>query len=259
MVDVALYDAEITLTGPAAGQVGDALVSPPRLHLSATVASTLTLDVSDPDHDLRDVYLGVGAVTDHTRWGVAAIRRAGLRTRLVLEPMVVLALRAGVAAYSVPAGSTTITELVERVGHEAGVPVAVDPSRHTVAQAVRRDGDAWVFTSMVAQAAGRWRYCDGTALVVASPRWLLDQAATASSVTAAAVGGIDYTTDVGLPLESAAADVDPTVWLPRLGEPTVLDDAGAASGRWLVTEYRATLGEGSGRVVWTRPQRGSSW
>lgn len=254
--DVSLLSGLLTFAGPARSAVRTALAAAPRVRLDTAGTSTLTLECIDPDHELPAQLPGLTATAAGVTWSPVALKRREDRVTLVLEDDVVVRLRKAAGPLSVPAGSTTVNELATRLTHPVDVPVLLEPTRHTVRSAFTSFGSAWKALGDLATVTDRWRYSDGTRLVMATPTWLLTQPAVELREDAGDLGTVEYCLDVSKDHDVAAATISTP---PALGDVIDLVDLGPASGRWLTAAYSTTLGEDTGRVTYVRPRSDELW
>lgn len=255
MYDIAALDGVVAFDGPAVRTVRAAIMGPPRVDLSASVASTLTVDCDDDDADLAASLAGLTASTGSHTWRLRWVRRfASGVLRLTFEDDITTRLRRHAHTLSVPAGSTTANELVERLAAPAGVPLTLDPARVTVRAAFTLDGSAWDGAGVLAEQAGRWRFSTGARLVHATPAWLLTRPAISLSGDTGVVG---WTIDAARGYDTAT--VDAIDWVPTMGDVVDLTAMGPAAGRWLVAGFRGTLGDDTGSVALTRPRAEDPW
>lgn len=215
--------------------------APVRVTETIVGASHVHVDVEPDDGVVAGFLRGAsGAITesDGRRWAFAGVRTSARRIRLTWEDATVARLRAHVPALAVPAGSVTLTDLVQRLAADAGVPVRVEPLLERIPAALPRQG-AWSLVRGLAEhafvdAAGVW--------VVGSDAWLR---AASEPVDAVAEDGhvrdVDVLLDTGRP-ESVATLLVDVEWEPRPGDTIRLPEVDT-TGTWLVTHRVTDLEE----------------
>jgi len=215
--------------------------APVRVTETIVGASHVHVDVEPDDGVVAEFLRGAsGAITesDGRRWAFAGVRTSAKRIRLTWEDSTVARLRTHVPPLAVPAGSVTMTDLVQRLGADAGVSTHVEPRADRIPAALPRMG-AWAMVRDLAErsfvdSAGVW--------IVGSDEWLCAGSVPvdASSETGQ-VRDVDVLLDTGR-AESVAtvlADVD---WAPRPGDTIRLPEVDT-TGTWLVTHRVTDLEE----------------
>lgn len=249
----------LTHGGDHAATWHEFLAQPPVLRATTAGASTLRLEYDDPDNTLTPLlpHLSVTVDATGTVWAPAAVRRRPGRLAVTCEDATTRRLRAVRSQLTIPAGSTTINELITRLADEAGpVGLLLEDTRQTLTAVIVRTGSSWDMAGEAADRCGRWRFVDDVlaGLVVASPAWLLANQTGGTVDDDDTITGISWQahTEQGYDTAGALLEGSP----PRLGSVATLTGVGPVEGDWLVSATETTLGGGQTRVTWTRPASG---
>ncbi|MCB9377083.1 MAG: hypothetical protein H6515_14605 [Microthrixaceae bacterium] len=188
-----------------------------------------------------------GALIGGRRYELAGIRTGRHRTRLVWEDAWAQTLRRARGMLSIPAGSTTITELATRLAAWAGVPADIDPDAGPLHTPVQRTRSSW---DLLRALPGVRTYTTPAGLVVGRDTWLHGRRAPyAVAEDTDAVRDIDVHLDSGLATATATLLVDQQ-WPAQVGDPITLDDLDDAP--WLVASIVQDHGTDTATATATR-------
>ena len=224
--------------------------APVRVTETIVGASHVHVDVEPDDGVVAGFLRGAsGAITesDGRRWAFAGVRTSARRIRLTWEDATVARLRAHVPALAVPAGSVTLTDLVQRLAADAGVPVRVEPLLERIPAALPRQG-AWSLVRGLAEHA----FVDATGVwVVGSDAWLRRGTVPVDAVAEdGQVRDVDVLLDTGRP-ESVATLLVDVEWEPRPGDTVRLPEVDTA-GAWLITHRVTDVDSETATITATR-------
>lgn len=228
----------------------DAVQGQPSITLTMDGASSLDVTVSDHKRTLMRsplVQTRSWAEVAGIRFELVGFSKAGDAFTLKFEDAIAAALRRRKKPLSIPAGSTTRREIVQRLAREARVPFDVDDEKRiNVTRAVQRSQggsgktSSWDLLGDLASEVHWRRFSNGRRLIVGSDDWLIarDPKPTRVREEAGAVQDIDFDLDTGKRASTARLTVDARLWsLPPGSVVEMGDDMGPCEGRWLVNEF----------------------
>jgi hypothetical protein len=253
----------------------EAVTGEPGLTRSIDGASTITVPIADHRRSLLRydrIDERSWVVVDGIHFEYVQLSKSGDTLTLTFEDAIAAALRRQKSRLSIPRGTVTRAQFIERLAREprAHIPVDVDPSRRGKVQRVLQrsvggeTSDSWTVSGEVAEEV-RWRrFSTGKRLVVGGDEWLRTRVkpVVLRENAGPVVSPIDFDMDVGKRVSTASMVVDASLFGLPPGSPVFLEQMGPASGTWLVNEIsrgltstRATVQLERSRLVLKEPKR----
>jgi hypothetical protein len=232
--------------------IGEQLVSA-SVELSMTQASTLSLGFDDPRRELLDNPLLSQAVTIDNglgrRFKLVKVSKSKNTLTATYEDAAIARLRTFTGPYAATAAWTRI-QFAAQLGNQAGIDV-ITPAVQSVEAALvplaRGSSDApgedsWTCMTRIAGDVKYECFSNGQGIVFGPDDWLL-HGAPAAQITelAAGVDYVDWDIDVGKPVQTVTVYSYASQWDAGVGEHVRLNNAGVASGDYLVQSVSRDL------------------
>lgn len=232
-----------------------AVIGDPVLTRTIDAASSVSIAVADHRRELLtydriDERSWVN-LNDDVAFELVQVAKSGDTMALTFEDSIAAALRRQRGRLSIPAGTVTRAQFIERLAREprSNIAVAVDPAdRGKVKRVLSRSvggekSDSWTVSGEVAEEVQWRRFSTGRQLVVGSDAWLMNRfkPTVLRENTGGVAGSIDFDLHVGKRVSEASLSVDTSLFAITPGIPVKLERMGPADGLWLVAEVTRGL------------------